>query len=46
MNMVNFAILAPVGPIQANTMLWPMEIPENHVRMGSHWTPLGFHRKS
>ena len=41
--MLNFAILAPVDPIQAYTMLWPMETPGIQVCVGAHWTPIGSH---
>ena len=43
MSMVQFTILALVGPIQATTMLWPMEISENQIRVGPHYLPIAFH---
>ena len=44
--MVNFAILADVGQIQANTIPWPMEISGKQVRVGRHWTLIGSHIES
>ena len=38
--MVNFAILALVGPIQAYTMLLPMDVSENQIHAGPHYTPI------
>ena len=43
MSVGNFAILALVDSTQATTMLWPMEISRNQVRVGPHWTPIGSH---
>ena len=34
--MVNLAILVLPGPMQANTMLWPMQISDNQVCVGPH----------
>ena len=39
--MVNFAISALVGPIQAYTMVWPMEISDNQVTRAPIGLPLG-----
>ena len=39
--MVNFAILALVGPTQGCSMLWRMDISRNQVKVGPHWTPIG-----
>ena len=43
LSVANFAILALVGSIQANTLPLPMGIYENQVRMGPHWTAIESH---
>ena len=45
MSVGNFAVLALVDAAQATTMLWPMDLFRNQVRVHPHLTPIGSHIK-